>query len=745
MSVRFKRVSGGCRRLFLAVSVTFAILSDPVWSASIQGVILDANQDQPVAGAAIQLKGTAIGALSQSDGTFAVSGIPAGRCEILVSRIGYHPTQARGTASDSGGQQLVIYLSPRPVEIGAQVVVARHSQSKFEELAELSHTLDGRRLQRELGNTLAATLRNETGLAMRSMGPAPARPVIRGLGGDRVTIAEDGGKTTDLSATSPDHAVTIEPFTIESVELVRGPKVLMYSSTTLGGVVNVERHEIPVDPRDNITGSVGLFAESTCRGLLTSTQLTVPTGGVLLRGEVNKKRTSDLRTPAGTLNNSQSENLDWSLGGSIHGRQGYIGASFRKFGLDYGVPGGFVGAHPNGVDIEMDKHQLNITTQADFGSSFLDDIEVLFTRAYYRHKEFEAKNVIGTEFKIVNYLGHVNLRHQKSGSLDGGTLGVSYEFRDQDFGGLVFSPPSKSANLAAYWLESLSFSKLSIESGLRYEYARIRPDHYAPDSRIGRIRQREFHTYSASASLLCEASDIWSVGVNVSRSSRIPTLEELFSEGPHLAAYSFETGNPDLAAETGMGTEVFSYLKSGKLYLMESLFYNRLNHYIIHRNTGQINWTTVLPIYAAEGVPATLYGLESQLGYQLTSRINLSGSLSLVRGEFRDAGTPLPQIPPTKGQIEAKYTDSRLTLGLITQFASRQMRVDRFEEPTDGYFVYNAFAQYILSTRSCLHSVSLSLDNIFDVEYRNHLSRVKSVMPEAGRNLRAIYKLNFEM
>ena len=112
--------------------------------------------------------------------------------------------------------------------------------SQFEETTDLA--LDEAELQRKLGMTLANTLANETGISQRTMGRAIARPVIRGLGGDRLLILENGERTGDKSASSADHAVSIDPTTAEGVEITRGPASLIYGSSTLGGVINVKRN-----------------------------------------------------------------------------------------------------------------------------------------------------------------------------------------------------------------------------------------------------------------------------------------------------------------------------------------------------------------------------------------------------------------------------------------------------------------------------------------------------------------------
>src|SRR5690606_17934777 len=108
-----------------------------------------------------------------------------------------------------------------------------------------ANVLSGQELTRRLDVTLASTLESEPGLAVTSVGPATSRPVIRGLGGDRVLVLEDGARVGDLSSSSSDHALSADPLNAQRIEVVRGPAALLYGSNAIGGVINLIREEIP--------------------------------------------------------------------------------------------------------------------------------------------------------------------------------------------------------------------------------------------------------------------------------------------------------------------------------------------------------------------------------------------------------------------------------------------------------------------------------------------------------------------
>ncbi len=732
---------GLSRTITLLIVLLISITSYGQTSSFI-GFVYNSETNEPVVSAAVQILGLDRYEVADLDGKFIFNKVPKDKYKIRITSLGFNEGLF-DFQCDVDSSKRFFLLTPKSIKISTITVTEHNSQSKFDDLHELSNVIKGKELQKDLGITLASTLKNETGLAMRSMGPAPARPVIRGLGGDRVLISEDGAKTTDLSATSPDHAVTIEPFTVDRIEVIRGPKVLLQTPTTIGGIVNVIRNEIPEELHNSINGTIGAYGETVNNGYLGAAVVEVPLDPINIRAELSKRKAGDISTPNGVLKNSYSENLNYSIGGSYISDFGFVGTSFRNFELDYGVPGGFVGAHPNGVDIEMKRYQNNVKTRINLHGSKLEHIEAQLSRVYYRHKEFECNGLLGAEFKITNYLGNINLDFKDFIIPSSGIIGTSFEVRDFDVGGFVFTSPSTSANISGYIFETISHNNFNFEFSGRFNYNRITPIQSNPDANIGNIRERIFNTFSLSFSTLYSITKHVHIGVNISKSSRVPTIEELFSEGPHLAAYSYEIGNPDLEDEYGIGTEFFLYHKFNNLYINLNLFRNDLGYFIFHKNTGVLDGSTLLMKYQAMGTSALFYGSEIQVEYELIRNITFETSASYTNGSFKNNGNPLPQIPPLKGIVGIEYSNNILSFGINGEWAASQNRVDEFEEPTDGYFVLNGFGQYAISQSELIHTFSLSLDNILNREYRNHLSRVKSILPEAGRNFRLTYKLYF--
>ncbi|MDP2362512.1 MAG: carboxypeptidase-like regulatory domain-containing protein, partial [Ignavibacteria bacterium] len=347
---------------------------------TLEGIVLDGSSDLPLGNAIVKIIELDKFDVTDKNGIFEFKSIPFGNYNIEISFVGFKTTKISIKIDAEINKGLLVHLFTLPFETSTVVVTGLHTNTKFDDMNEFINVLKGKELQRELGLTLASTLKNETGLAIRSMGPAPARPVIRGLGSDRIAITEDGIQTTDLSATSPDHAVSVEPFTIDRIEVIRGPKVLLKNSTTMGGVVNIIRDEIPKEIPGGFSGNAGFYGESVNSGYLGGLAAQLPLGKFVLRGEATTRRAKDLITPVGTLKNSDIATDNFSGGISFIDSWGFTGLSIREFISDYGVPGGFVGAHPNGVDISMLKRQVNGKINYTINSKSFENVEFQLSR-----------------------------------------------------------------------------------------------------------------------------------------------------------------------------------------------------------------------------------------------------------------------------------------------------------------------------------------------------------------------------
>jgi len=723
---------------FIANTAIFPNIS-PL-SQTLSGFVYSAETLEPIAGVRVKSDSHTNSTNTDSLGYFNLKIECSENCTLDFYINGYSRQKLKIKLAEEGSN-LKVLLKPLSFKSPSLYVYAEETSSDYQKLAEHEHILEGKKLQREISQTIASTLKNEVGLAVRSMGPAPARPVIRGLSSDRVSINEDGAPANDLSATSPDHAMASEPFSVDRIELFRGAKTLLYSSNAVGGVVNIVQGAVPEDIYKQQNLEFGSYYESANSGGLGMIKLETPALGMNWKATAVYKQSENLRTGKGVLENSSADNLNLNIGSAYHSDDFSIGAAIGEYRLNYGIPGGFVGAHPDGVNIEMTKRTYQTKGRLHLHSETFDDLRFQIVRTYYFHQEFESDDLIGASFLFKDYSGRLELFQHESSFFRNGIMGAAFSLRESSFGGYVFTPPTRSIKLAPFIYEEFTLFDINFQSSARLNYDLIDPIRVPQNPSIGAIRKREFASLSASLTAIKPLDENFSIGANFSLTNRHPNAEELFSEGPHLAAYSFEVGNPDLDREQGIGYEIFGFYKTKNLYLMLTGFYYDYANFITPRNTGDTNFAQLLPIFATYQAPATLSGVESRVAYNTDFGLEFETNLAYTNGRFKDTKTEMPMIPPLRIATGISYSGDNFKTGVETEWKATQNRVDEFEEPTPEYFITSIYFQTFFNFEDINGNIAISLDNVFDRVYYNHLSRIKSIMPEVGRNLRANFRL----
>jgi iron complex outermembrane recepter protein len=748
--------------------------SDPDVTGSIIGEVVDRDTGAPVSAAHVRLRELRRSELSHADGTFHFEDIPAGRYTVSAERLGYSPVELRIDVGDGEIARPRLEMQPSALRVAGVVVTGTGRARGAGETYRPTSVLQDAELRRRLESSVAATIAHEPGINMRYNGPAAAQPVIRGMSGDRILVLEDGQRTGDMATTAPDHAVAIDPLTAERIEVVRGPAGLLYGSNALGGVINVIREEVPRTVPEALSATFSAQAESVNRGMTTGGALTIPIAGrFALRTELSGRTASDTRTPLGTLESTAIRGYNGGMGVSLVSGWGYAGLAGRISGTSYGVPGEFAGdtipgAHAGGVDIEMERRTLRVEAGHFAGLGPFRAIDFDAQVVHYQHDEIEGETaagqtIVGASFDRLSLGGNLRAHHEHeaNGWLLEGAAGISAHHRDLITGGRF--PGSRSAretNLAGYVYEELGLGTLRLEAGARYDWTRIEPADRRPievGDRVIPIEPRSFGSASGSLAALTDLGRGVTLGAGISRAFRTPAIEELFSDGPHLADFSFDIGNPELDPEVGHGVDVFARLDRARLSGELTLFANRVRNFIYYEPSGERDpRLDRFPVFQARGDDARFLGGEAAAQWEFIPRWVLDGVASYVRAERTADGDPLPGIPPLDGAVRTRYEGPAFFASAELQAAARQNRVPRAfaspidpdrdfvpERPTAGYGLVNLGAGWRWTRGQALHTVTLQVDNAFDQVWRDHLSRIKEVAPQPGRNIQLLYRVAF--
>jgi iron complex outermembrane recepter protein len=732
---------------------------------TISGTVRDSATGEPVASGRARLVETHREVTLHEDGRFVFGGVAPGSYMLVIQRLGYRPVRQQVSLAAGGTTDLQIRMAPAAVQLELQVVTGTLSERPRDEVLSPTSILGDEELDRRVQATLGQTLQAQPGVTVSSLGPSTSRPVVRGLSGDRIVLLEDGQRPGDMSSFSGDHAVAIEPITARQIEVVRGPMSLLYGSSALGGVVNVIRGEVPHSLPEDFHGAFSAQGNSVNRGGALSAEATTAVGRTALRLEASGRGAGDVRTPRGVLRNTEVLTAGASAGAAYVGESGHAGASYRFYRNDYGIPGGFVGAHPTGVDISMQRHATRLDAERHLKEAHFRTVEFNGGYTHYYHSEETPSGAIGTEFQQHMVEGDLRAKHEHKGPFSLGAFGARGQFRDISTGGTLHTPATRDYTVAAYGVEEITRGATRIQLGARYDHARYEPQEKASVDVGGAqipAASRTFGSFSGSLAVLQELREGVRIGASVSRAYRTPDFNELYSNGPHLAANSYEVGDPRLGTEVGFGIDAFLRVTAGRWRSELALFRNQLDGYIYPSSRGraELAGAGFTPKFQYTNADAVFAGADGFVEYALTSRLSLNGTVSSVFGHFTSAVAPIPIItatdttfvpgakhppltPPPQGRVELHFDDRRFFANTGVRLAAAQTRLGDFETRTPGYAVWalDGGARLVRSGR--LHTITVRVDNLFNREYREHLSRVKEIMPEPGRDVRLVYRVQF--
>ena len=638
------------------------------------------------------------------------------------------------------------------------------AHSELQPKSSLSNIyITGNKYHSNLNASLATTMEEETGIAIRSMGQGTTQPVLRSYSGDRFLLTEDGITTGDLSNTSIDHTISMDMASFNKVRVIRGPEALLYGSNTIGGVINVSR-QIDSETRFNklsLQAVVGTeLSNSSMFGNIVYYQPIKDKNQ--LKFSLLKRNSGDQISPIGTLENTALSNNE------VTGSYTYFGTDYRatfsleQIAMDYGIPGSPEG-HISGVDIAMNKNTQKFNIHRDISLLGFETLDIDQRFISYGHTESEK--FISTPSVILDQQIFSLQSIFRGQQLYVGSL---LQHRDFQASGFYWTPDTKELNIAVFGLVEREIYGLTLQLSSRAEYLSVIPDmKYMPSNlESSQIVKRDFFLLSAGVGIFRNWEQ-WKFSFNTMLTGRSPGIEDLFSDGPHLGTYSYEIGNPTLDQEKTIGIEASLEHHTNKSEIRLTSYQNFSPNYHISSKMGDcpesLNWNPLLGIshpcagsdfiewgsgsgwlykYQMDGIRGLVYGFESELKYKLTNSFNLYGSISIVRGDNLSDNIPLAYMPADKYLFSTELDLNPASATITLKKVASQERLGEFETKTNGYFLADVSWTYIIHS-NIIHKFIFRVDNIFDQEYYNHLSRIKIIMPEKGRNIAIQYRIIF--
>jgi iron complex outermembrane receptor protein len=617
--------------------------------------------------------------------------------------------------------------------------------------------------------SLGASLATLPGISTSSFGPAVGRPIIRGLGGYRVRILNNGVGLVDASSLSADHAATAEVLDAEQIDILRGPAAIAYGGGAIGGVINIVDGRIATRPLDGpVDGQAYAGASSVDEGWQVAGRGRFGAGPLILQLEGSHREAGDIDIPGfaesarqrameeeeegeadevheeafGTVPNSGFAFDTVGGGASVIGEWGFFGVSVRDYDAVYGLPGHEHEEEEEGgieaaalaalafegvAHIEMEQTRTDVRGELAFPVGPFDHIDLSGGVVDYEHAEIEDTGEVGTVFENDGWEARAALVNGERGDVWSGSVGAAAMQTDfSATGEEAFVPPVETTDWGVFAAQRYDRGGWGLEGGLRFETRELEPSAAA---------SRSFDTVSAAVGGFLRPADGVFLTASVTRTERAPVDQELFSNGPHAATETFEIGDPNLDKETGLSLDLGARLRRDRWRIEAGGFVSQFSDFIYLAPTDEE--MEGLAVFRFLQEDASLWGGELSVERDIAElgpwTLVGDGSLEYVRGETDTLGD-LPQMPPFSATLGLGLERNLVALHGEVEHVAAQDDVAAFELPTDGY----TFVHLSASARPFGGAARLVLEvrNATDEEGRLHTSQLKDVIPLPGRSIR---------
>jgi iron complex outermembrane recepter protein len=729
----------------ILTTITFIFLAQFVlFAQQISGTVVDHENEKPLPGVNVVLIDGNHGEVTNIDGKFTFDVVRPGIYNLEISFVGYRQKNIAVEITSVDIELGNIMLVATDFDLGEVIVTATPTGSNVRYQA--NQIFSGELLQRKSDMSIGLMLDGEPGVSMRSFGPAPARPVIRGLDGDRVLVLENGERMGDLSGSAHDHVVAIDPLATDRIEVVRGPASLLYGSSAMGGVVNLLTQDVPYHWEKGSNGKIGLQGASVNSMFGLFGRYMHGWDNYALTGRLSYRNSGATQTPSGLMEGTDTRSFDASVGMGFRYKQSQGGFALIASDMIYGIPEEFENPGDR-VEIRLQKQMAHFRLRSRM-TGFFDRLEWRFQAGQFAQQEIvvelneegEEEEEVELEFSQWSLSSTFTLQHKPFSVFDRGAVGLNIYGRQLDVGGGdAFTPGDQNLNLAVFAFEEIPISRhLRFQLGARGElsYLETRANEFFPEI----DEQRSHLNFSASAGMNYSPTEQWETGIQVARAFKNPSLEELFAYGPHLGAGTFEIGQDDLKSESSLGLDAFTRWDQKRWFAEIALFYTHINNFIIFAPAGEIQDDYGLPIFRYEPDKARLFGGELAGAFLVTEQITITTGLDYVYGErLNEAREPLPFMPPLRSRLAIQWDKDKFYAGADARYLFSQNRVASDEETTPGYLLLGLEAGYRMDYKG-RHVLMFKVHNLLNESYRDHLSRVRErANPMPGRSFNLAY------
>ena len=644
-------------------------------------------------------------------------------------------------------------------------------------------------LQSNFAGSLMQTLEAIPGVKAMAIGSGQSKPVIRGLGFNRLAVTEDGIKH-EGQQWGDDHGLEIDQFSIDRAEVIKGPAALLYGSDAIGGVLSLYTNHVPTKP---LSGSVQLFGRSNNEQLGVTAKIEARQGHWFYKANATLIDYADYKVPTdsiqyysywiklkdGRLRNTAGSERDGSV------MVGYAGYNFHtdvRVSDSYAKSGFFANAHGlevrlSNIDYDHSARDIDLPYQwvnhlkVLSHTTWRNDVTSLELNIAYQNNLREERSepvshgymptpdgTLERRFNKSTYTATFGLRHtQGNHEL---RSGVSGEYQHNRRGGWGFIIPDfETLSVGGYVMDRYTVSdNLIVNAGVRYDYARTHISSYhdwfktpvGTDSvykeRSAEIR-RNFNSITWSAGINY-TTGLWVMKANVGKSFRVPIPKELGADGINYHIFRYERGNANLDPEESYQLDASISWANEQWEVQVDPYLNYFPNYIYLNPTSQ--YVEGLQLYNYTQAEVLRWGLETQVKWNFAEhwQAHAQGEYLYARQQSGEKkGYTLPFSTPWTVDTGVKYTFEHKGKGYVALSAhivGAQNEIVPPEKPTDGHWTLNLSTGKDFLMGGTTFHVALHANNLLNRRYYDHTSYYRLIdVPEPGRNVSVMVGLEF--
>jgi len=716
-------------------------------------------------------------------GLYRFENIPAGTYLVKFQFYGYASTSRKVIVLARVAVALDVELQLIPLEMHTITVTGTPLISDPLSASPDTDVLTGREKMDRQNSALGASLENMPGVTNISTGSQAGKPVIRGQNSNRISILTDG-MGMHYQQYGVRHWPNVDPFLVESIEVVRGASCVLYGSDAMGGVVNMIPRHIPSSSKGEFFLRGNILTEyysnnSEKAGVLTLDGAYGSLGWTssIIGRKADKLTVPDKRTSAetgigtdpkftGELNYTDFDQFNFSLGIGYQARFGKIFANYYRWSNEHNflLPDGL------GVGQNLENDTLQLNGLFPLGNNWILKLKSSFLKNLRQsNKEGSPRNKlpgdIVVDLLLKNYDARCVLEHGSTGPV-AGQFGFEYAYSDQDTRGEVpLVPTAKIHNFAGFAYEEAQWGSFSLSFGARVDIRnqKVMPNKILrlPDYDAGEtdeVLRQNYSVFSGAVGLVYRLSENLAIAGNISRGFRAPSIFELHVYGVHGGIAAFQLGDPFMKQETSMNTDLSLRWRSPRIQAKGTIYHSNFDNYIYLINTGeffQASGSSQIPIMKTIQGDAVMSGADFSVQAQVFDWLQIRGALETVIGKNVDTDEKLPLLPATKTWLELRWTQSAWgslknvfsSIGL--RHAARKEAAGRYEPfwqfdqnpnfgvaSTDAYTLCDFGLGFDVLMGGQNFGISLMVNNIFNTAYRDFLDTYKGYALSPGRDVR---------